>query len=336
MSVDEEECLIAFGANQGDREGMLRRVIIALGERGFVSCRASRLYRTKPIGGPAVQAEYGNAVIRARTAGRPREVVARMLQAEAACGRERTVRWAPRTVDLDLLLLGQRQVDQSGLSLPHPRMLCRRFVLEPACEIAADMLHPWSGARLDQLAAAIGRATPFRAVWLWPNFDSQEQQRRWETIQAGLAATGIGPLEVQAARGDQGPGVGLSLRPDGITTARSAKEPSVRANGANGANGANWHILVLPDPLQLSQLPWSPGLLIGWQQQPESRSEGVAAVAREAVRRHVGATVFVDEDMGETARELAAALTAVAEFWREPAWPAWQANVSAADRSELG
>jgi 2-amino-4-hydroxy-6-hydroxymethyldihydropteridine diphosphokinase len=362
MVGDEEECLIAFGANQGDREGMLRRVLAELSQRGFRDCQASRLYRTRPIGGPSspsdtvaggnntvgggkddLQAEYANAVIRARTAGSPREVVARLLEVESVCGRQRTVRWAPRTVDLDLLMLGAWQVDEPGVSLPHPRMLCRRFVLEPACELAADMRHPWSGAKLGDLAAAIGRSVRYRAVWLWPEFTAAEQQARWRIIGKHLVAAGVGAVEFQAA--------GARPVPVGLPESQQSRPDAARAAAGRAValGGENWHILVVSDPLQLSQIPWSPSLMIGWQRHSANMSSAVASdsrevmiarealIAREAVQRHLGATVLLDEEVGETGRELTAALTAVAEFWREPLWPPQPKADSAAEASsDLG
>lgn len=320
----EEDCLIAFGANQGEPEAMLQRVLLELGWRGFRECRASGLYRTRPIGGPAVQAEYANAVIRARIAGSPDEAIARLLEIELACGRERTVRWAPRTVDLDLLLFGLRQVDEPGLSLPHPRMLSRRFVLEPACEVAAELRHPWSGASLGELAAAIGRSAPYLAVWLWPNFAGDAPQR-WRTIGAELAAAGVRSAEFLAAGALPVP---LELpnvpRSDSARAADSARAGS----GANAASG-NWHILVVSDPLQLNMLPQRPGLMIGWKGRAASPASAAESAERRAVQQSAGATVMLDHDRDEAGRELAAALTAAAEFWREPVWPKQGADSAA-------
>lgn len=314
VSVDED-CLIAFGANQGDREAMLQRVLFELGQRGFRDCRASSLYRTRPIGGPSSQEAYANAVIRARVEGSPLEVITRLLEIEVSCGRQRTVRWAPRTVDLDLLLLGTRQVEETGLSLPHPRMLSRRFVLEPACEVAADLRHPWSGASLGELAAAIGRAVPFRAVWLWPNFAEAEQQRRWRTIRAQLPLAGVCSAEFLApvARPVNLELPSVQLSPTGVGQ-------ELADSAAPGARG-NWHILVVSDPLQLTSLPERFGLMIGWKCHSASPAPAAELADRKAVERNVGATIFVDQAREETGQELAAALTAVAEFWSEPAWP---------------
>lgn len=295
MTAAESVCLIAFGANQGDREQMLGRALQQLGEQGFRDCRASRLYRTRPIGGPADQGEYVNAVIRARHSGSAKEIVERLLAVETACGRQRSERWAPRTIDLDLLLLGEQVVDQPTVQIPHPRMTSRRFVLEPACEIAAELRHPWSGATLGALAEAIVGAIPGTAVWLWPAASREEAERQLEPLREGLAQRGLAVRFQWSKPGDFEP----------------FAEPQPRLSAAR-----DWHILLVQDPLQLTRLQQRPGLVIAWAPPQATPAMPQFELARRAALKHVGAVTLLTPDPTEAVRELAAAMQAVEEFWR--------------------
>jgi len=109
----------------------------------------SALYRTVPVGGPAGQRAYLNAVIGLRPPEGmdPGGLLAALLAIERAQGRQRRERWGPRTLDLDLLALGDVVLDTPALRLPHPRMMGRAFVLVPLCEAAPRWTHPVSGER---------------------------------------------------------------------------------------------------------------------------------------------------------------------------------------------
>ena len=98
----------------------------------------SSVYETAPVGGPD-QGDYLNAVVLAETDLPPADVLERLLDIERGMGRERRERWGPRTIDLDLLVYGDRSVDVPGLTVPHPRMAERRFVLEPLAEVWPDL-----------------------------------------------------------------------------------------------------------------------------------------------------------------------------------------------------
>lgn len=132
-----EEVFIALGANLGDAMQTLRQAAAAMGKLPLTQVlEASSLYRTAPVdsSGP----DYLNAVLQLQTA-LPAPVLLQALQEiEAAAGRERPYRNAPRTLDLDILLYGSGQIDSPHLQVPHPRMAQRAFVLEPLAEIA-----PW-------------------------------------------------------------------------------------------------------------------------------------------------------------------------------------------------
>lgn len=121
---------LALGSNLGDREAFLRAAVAGIPDIVAVSS----VYETGPVGGPA-QGEYLNAVVALETELSPRELleVARRLESEA--GRVRTTRWGPRTLDVDVLLVGDLTVDDADLQVPHPRMGERAFVLAPLADV---------------------------------------------------------------------------------------------------------------------------------------------------------------------------------------------------------
>lgn len=142
-----ELAYLALGANLGDPLATLRSARARLAELGDLT-RASSLYRTAPVGGPAGQPPYLNAVVALRlpmALQEPRTLLEACLSIEREHGRERRERWSARTLDLDVLDLGGRVLDDPGITLPHPRMMDRAFVLAPLCEVAPAWRHPRSG-----------------------------------------------------------------------------------------------------------------------------------------------------------------------------------------------
>jgi len=131
---------IGLGSNLGDRSRFIADAIGALSELGTLE-QVSSLYETAPVGGPE-QGPYLNAVVVIDTDLSAREVIERCLEIEQQAGRERRERWGPRTLDLDLLLYGGETIEEEGLSVPHPRMTERRFVLEPLLEVWPDAVLP--------------------------------------------------------------------------------------------------------------------------------------------------------------------------------------------------
>ncbi len=128
---------VALGANLGDAAATVERSIDAIGQLTQVTLlRRSGLYRTAPVesSGP----DYINAVICVRTTRTAYELLEALQQLEQAALRERPYRNAPRTLDLDLLLFGDARIDSATLSVPHPRMGQRAFVLVPLAEIAPN------------------------------------------------------------------------------------------------------------------------------------------------------------------------------------------------------
>jgi 2-amino-4-hydroxy-6-hydroxymethyldihydropteridine diphosphokinase len=132
---------LSLGANLGDRAGNLAAALARLEAAGVRVERVSSLYETAPVGGPP-QPPYLNLVARVETSLPPRELLRLCLAVEAELGRVRTVHWGPRTVDIDLLLYEGATSDDLELTLPHPRMAERQFVLVPLAEIAPDLRLP--------------------------------------------------------------------------------------------------------------------------------------------------------------------------------------------------
>ena len=145
-------CLIGPGANEGNRQATLDAAVAALASQPHLTVAAvSSWHETAPIGGPSQQAPFLNGAVRAETLLEPQALLSCLQRIEDRFGRRRAERWGPRTLDLDLLLYDQLVLDAPSLVLPHPRMAWRRFVLEPAAEVAGTMLHPiigWTVARL--------------------------------------------------------------------------------------------------------------------------------------------------------------------------------------------
>jgi 2-amino-4-hydroxy-6-hydroxymethyldihydropteridine diphosphokinase len=148
VSADARRAFVGLGSNLGDRLRHLERAAELLAATGDVVA-ASSVYETEPVGGPA-QGPYLNAVVELLTTETPRQILERCRAAEADAGRVRTVRFGPRTLDADVLLVGEQRVDEPDLVVPHPRLFERRFVLVPLSELAPELVTP------EMLETAVG------------------------------------------------------------------------------------------------------------------------------------------------------------------------------------
>ncbi len=144
------EVYIALGSNLGDRLGNLRAAVRYLEEQGVRVKARSAVWETAPV--PADQPSYLNAVVAGETDLGPRELLRELKAIERALGRRPSRRWGPRPADLDILFHGDSEVDSPELTLPHPRVTERAFVLVPLSEVAAGPLPVLGKGALELLA----------------------------------------------------------------------------------------------------------------------------------------------------------------------------------------
>ena len=147
---------MGLGANLGDREGAIRSAVDLLGaEPGIEVVAVSRLRETDPVG-YLDQPRFLNGAAALETDLAAGVLLARLLDVERRLGRERTgeERFGPRTIDLDLLLYGEEEIDEPGLTVPHPRLAQRRFALEPLHELEPDLALPDGRRVADLLGSA--------------------------------------------------------------------------------------------------------------------------------------------------------------------------------------
>jgi len=157
---------IGLGSNLGDRRAQIEAALADLGRLGGVEVTAvSRLIETEPVG-PSQQSGYLNGAAAIRTTLDPRRLLEAMHAIEASHGRDRAneQRWGPRRLDLDLLLYGQETLDEPGLTVPHPRLHERMFVLGPLSLIAPCAIHPVLGVSVQCLRDRVAaRESEYRA-----------------------------------------------------------------------------------------------------------------------------------------------------------------------------
>lgn len=158
-------CLIALGSNLGNREVTLHAALSALDVLPETRLsRHSRWYRSLPIGIAASRREFLNGTALVDTALDPQTLLECLQRIETEHGRRHEQQWADRTLDLDLLLYNELVLDTPALMIPHPRMSFRRFMLEPAAEIAGTMPHPTIGWSIDQLLRHLDSADDLVAI----------------------------------------------------------------------------------------------------------------------------------------------------------------------------
>ena len=156
MSGSDTVIYLGLGSNLGDRRGNLTSALRGI-EPGVRVDAVSSLYETAPVG-PQDQPAYYNAACRGVTSMTARALLDHVKAIERELGRSEGPRWGPRDIDIDILLFGDELVEEEGLTVPHPELVNRAFVLVPLAEVAARLLHPTLGKSIEELAAAVDKA----------------------------------------------------------------------------------------------------------------------------------------------------------------------------------
>ena len=141
---------VGIGSNLGDREKNCLQSVDVLERNGIVVRQRSSLYETMPWG-VRDQPLFLNMVIEVETELKPQELLELLKNVEIEVGREKSARWGPRAIDLDILLYDDISLDKDTLTIPHPFLHKRDFVLIPLCEIAPDVKHPVLQLRMHEL-----------------------------------------------------------------------------------------------------------------------------------------------------------------------------------------
>ena len=158
-------CLIGLGSNLENRRATLDLAVQCLANHPAIRLKATSCWHeTPPIGGPPGQRPFLNGAAVVETALSPTDLLQVLQQIETDLGRRRTERWGPRSIDLDLLLYGDLVLTTPFLVLPHPQMAWRRFVLGPAAEVAAEMIHPPTGWTVGRLLEHLDTAASYVAI----------------------------------------------------------------------------------------------------------------------------------------------------------------------------
>ncbi len=147
---------IGLGSNLGERENLVKNALRMLRQLDDIKvARTSELIETAPLAGMD-QPPYINAVAEIRTPLDAQQLYQKLVEAENLLGRKREARWASRTVDLDLLLFEDQIIDTAELTVPHPQMHLRSFVLKPLCQLNSDLVHPFLKVTVGELARRLG------------------------------------------------------------------------------------------------------------------------------------------------------------------------------------
>ncbi|WP_435021502.1 2-amino-4-hydroxy-6-hydroxymethyldihydropteridine diphosphokinase [Tundrisphaera sp. TA3] len=179
---------IGMGGNLGDRARTLDDAVAALSKTpGLIVRAVSSYHATNPTGGPGGQGAFLNAAAVVDAECGPIELLRILQGIEQAAGRVRRERWGERTLDLDLLLFGPTCLDTAELTIPHPLMPVRRFVLAPLAEIAAEEVHPPTGRTVGELLRNLDRR-PARVEVL--DRDEARRSRVVARLAGGIAANG--------------------------------------------------------------------------------------------------------------------------------------------------
>jgi 2-amino-4-hydroxy-6-hydroxymethyldihydropteridine diphosphokinase len=160
---EKKRGFLSLGSNLGDRKENLRRAMAALAEIKEIEVkRVSKAYETAPMG-VTEQPDFLNLVAEIETELSARELLAAAKGIEKRLGRQEIVRWGPRTIDIDILLLGEENIEEEGLHLPHPAMKARAFVMVPLAEIAPELR--LDGEKAETIAARLIKEQTVRAAF---------------------------------------------------------------------------------------------------------------------------------------------------------------------------
>lgn len=212
--------LIGLGSNLGDRRAILDGAVATLVELPGVTIRAvSSYHETRPIGGPAGQGAFLNAAATIETTLEPAPLLAALHEVERRAGRVREEHWGARTLDLDLLLCGDRIIHHPGIAIrrpdqlqvPHPLFPFRRFVLAPAAEVAPELIDPITHRPVADLLANLDRR-PSSLATCWGSPGDPRRTRVFRGLIDGLPASGIS-LDAE-----------VGWRPDQVKGAEAAVE----------------------------------------------------------------------------------------------------------------
>lgn len=172
-----EKFLLSLGSNLGDRRAQLRAAVLALDSASGVSVTGlSPLYETEPWG-KREQPDFLNLCLSGRTTLEPRQLLQLLKETEVRLGRQPTERWGPRRIDLDILFFEDRRLEEPGLTIPHPRLAERAFVLAPLADLAPGWQDPLSGKTVAELWQALDpaerravRRLPLPLLWGWRTY----------------------------------------------------------------------------------------------------------------------------------------------------------------------
>ena len=153
MTIGGRRVFLGLGSNLGARRSHLRRALEMVPDTVAVS----PVYETDPVGGPD-QGPYLNCVVELWTSATPRELLAIAKSCESVAGRVRSIRWGPRTLDVDILWIDGEKIDEPDLIVPHPRMFDRAFVLVPLHALAPDLVPDLSNRQWQEEVVAVDSA----------------------------------------------------------------------------------------------------------------------------------------------------------------------------------
>lgn len=220
------KAFIAFGANLGDAGAMFQKVAAEIGRfPGTDIVRKSPLYQTRAVGGPPGQPVYTNGVLEVVTQiPLAADFFERLASLESELGRERTLHWGPRNVDLDLLLFEEEIIETPKLLVPHPRMHFRSFVLRPLLDLAPEAIHPVLG----HTVASLWRRLTAQPLTLVPIGTPEFLEVAGELVRRVGQRSSLRLLSIprgQVAAGYVGPVVvGVGLDHEGATVSDGGKD----------------------------------------------------------------------------------------------------------------